>query len=712
MLKANTLIFGGVATLCAPALAADEITAYQSFAGYSGLINTPNASVLDKGMIDIGYNNQLDFNGLQYVNGHNYIFSAGLFDGLEVSGQIASNSMHDNLFYSEGRGQIRDLSFNAKYQLPLIPAEWFSVALGAKDIGGAANKYETYYAVASKELWDFRFSAGYSVSDRLSGQMDGPFAGVEWQPFDWFALQAEHDADAFNAAARVTIPKKWLYDIGTLTFTSRFYSNSDFAEDDTYWGVNFSLPLSPRAAKIQKLEAAPVTATPTAKQTIITDSAPKNSTLQNSSHKQVAYKPVTTLPAQVTKPEHLHNKKQMNNEALSLKRALSNDGFENILVGYNKQNQLVVKFENAVFNQNDLDALGLVLGRVAEHIEDQNTEFYVQLEKYEIPQFHVIGKVSNYNAFLNNNASPDLQVNLGAMSMPAGLSWIGLTSANSPYFKPRVTLSPALTSSHATELGVLDYSLALRADVDIPLWKGAGISLGGQVHVTDSDDFEENAPFKHYREESDFDRAMLYQTFALPWGFYNQTQLGYMKDRYDFMGVRNETGWLSPEGRHKVTADFGYFEYQDYDLTKEYQTLSYQFNWVEQDITLHATAGNFWYEDSGARVESRFWFGDSYLAVYLEDTNVQKVGLAFSIPLSPRKDMAVSKYGQVKGTNAWRHAVSTQIGESKNVLVFNQAYVPAKAVNLDNAWFNQGRMSTQYVYSNLTRLKEVYSQYR
>ena len=30
----------------------------------------------------------------------------------------------------------------------------------------------------------------------------------------------------------------------------------------------------------------------------------------------------------------------------------------------------------------------------------------------------------------------------------------------------------------------------------------------------------------------------------------------------------------------------------------------------------------------------------------------------------------------------------------------------------DNAWFNQGRMSTQYVYSNLTRLKEVYSQYR
>ena len=157
MLKANTLIFGGVATLCAPALAADKITAYQSFAGYSGLINTPNASVLDKGMIDIGYNNQLDLRGVKYLDGHNYIFSAGLFDGLEVSGQIAAESMHDNMFYNEGRGQLRDLSFNAKYQLPLIPAEWFSVALGAKDIGGAASNYETYYAVASKNYGTWVF---------------------------------------------------------------------------------------------------------------------------------------------------------------------------------------------------------------------------------------------------------------------------------------------------------------------------------------------------------------------------------------------------------------------------------------------------------------------------------------------------------------------------------------------------------------------------
>eukprot|EP00764_Aduncisulcus_paluster_P015043 gnl/Carplike_NY0171/9380_a13097_159.p1 GENE.gnl/Carplike_NY0171/9380_a13097_159~~gnl/Carplike_NY0171/9380_a13097_159.p1 ORF type:complete len:161 (-),score=0.90 gnl/Carplike_NY0171/9380_a13097_159:23-505(-) len=160
MLKANTLLISGLATLCAPVLASEKINNYQSFTGYTGLINTPNASVIDVGHIDLGYNNMLDLRGGKYVDGHNFIFSAGLFDGLEVSGQIAAESMNDNLFYTEGRGQLRDLSFNAKYQLPYIPKEWFTVAIGAKDIGGAANKYETYYAVASKELWDFRKKRG------------------------------------------------------------------------------------------------------------------------------------------------------------------------------------------------------------------------------------------------------------------------------------------------------------------------------------------------------------------------------------------------------------------------------------------------------------------------------------------------------------------------------------------------------------------------
>ncbi|WP_462155366.1 YjbH domain-containing protein [Pseudoalteromonas piscicida] len=241
MSKINTILAGSIALASIPVLADTPINNYTAFAGYTGIFNTPTAEVLEKGSIDIGYNNNLDLRGERYVDGHNYIFAAGLFDGLEVSGQIAASSMHDNLFNAETKAenQTRDLSFNLKYQLPFVPKEWFNLAIGGKDLGGAANNYETYYLAGSREWNNFRFSAGFAVSDRATGQMDGAFAGIEWQPLDWLALQVEHDADAVNAGLRLTVPKEWIYDVGTLTLTSKFYSNTDHAEKDTFWELIF-----------------------------------------------------------------------------------------------------------------------------------------------------------------------------------------------------------------------------------------------------------------------------------------------------------------------------------------------------------------------------------------------------------------------------------------------------------------------------------------
>lgn len=695
MPKFNTLFLSCAAALSLP-VAANTLNNYQSFAGYSGLVNTPNAQVMELGTVDLGYNNQLDLRGNEYIDGHNYIFSAGLFEGFEASGFIAAESMNDNLFYSEGEGQLRDLSFNAKYQLPLIPKNWFNVAIGAKDVGGAANNYATYYAVASKELWDFRFSAGVSKSDRSTGQMDGVFAGIEWQPFDWFALQAEHDADAFNAAARITMPSEWINDFGTLTLTSRFYSNSDHTEEDTFFGVNFSMPLFTKS-NYKSIEALP---------------AP-----EVSKDEELAYFNLKTSQEPVTiKDPNAHryfeSDKSMTRQSVTLKRALATDGFENITVGYNADQQLVVKFENSIFNRNDLDAIGLVLGRITQYINKPDIQFNVLMSKQDIPLLSLVGQVDDYREFLLADKTPEIHIYQGAMPMPRAVTWVGMNNVNSPYFKPRVTLSPALSNGIATELGVYDFSLAIRADVDIPLWKGGGVNLGGQIHLADSDDFEEDAPFRHYREESEFDRATLYQTFALPFGIYNQTQIGYFKERHDFMGITNETTWLSSSGRHKISANIGYFDYQDFDLNRDYQTLSYQYNWVEHDITLHAEGGKYFYEDTGGKIESRFWFGDSYLALYVEDTDAQKVGVAFSIPLSPRKDMGVTSYGQVKGTEAWRHTVSTQISQSHNQLVFGQGSTMKSSVALDRKFLNQGRLSSDYIYQNFSRLKVAFNSYK
>ena len=709
MSKLLPLLASGLVAVAAPSFADEPLKTYRNFTGFTGLVNTTNAEVLKSGSVDAGYNNMLDYRGSEYLDGHNFVFSAGLFEGLEVSGFIAANSMHDNFFRPEikEQNQIRDLSFNAKYQIPYIPRDWFSVALGSKDIGGAANQYRTHFAVASKDLWDFRFSLGAAKSDHATGMMNGAFGGIEWMPFDWFALQLEHDAEAVNAAVRLTVPKEWLYDLGELTLTSRFYSNTDYSENDsTYYGFNFTMPLSSQARKnYQEIKPAPAilvvkNSEPTdlskprkAKSAVTEQSETKVSKL---SPEQAATRPPASLSSQVHR----------------LKLALLEDGFENIRIGFNKTPSIVVKFENRVFNRNDIDSLGLVMGRISEFVSEEHARFLIQLEKSDIGLLNIQGSVENYRQFVAEGSSPDLDIRQGDVATPSGMMWVGNTAEQSPYFLPRVSFSPALSSTYATELGVYDFSLAIRADVEVPLWKGAGVNVTMQKVVAHTDDFEKGDSFEGRRLKGGVDQAVFYQTFELPFNIYNLTQVGVFREYHDYYGVINETTWVSPDGRHQLSANIGKFEYQDYDFTRDYYVGEYQFNWSEQDITLHASMGKFWGLDKGVKVESRFWFGDSYISVFAAETVAQQVGVAFSIPLSSRKDMSTTPFGQLKGVESWRHGVSTRIGESHNALVTKQAYVPYTRINMSKTFLNQGRNSSSYVYANLARLREAYLTYK
>jgi len=703
-----------LATLCVlststSVLAEQKINHGIAYNGFTGIFHIPTAAVMDKGDIDIGYSNELNLRG-KYVDGHNFTFSAGLFDGLEVSGRIASSSMHDIMFSYENRGQIRDLSFNAKYQIPFIPKDWLSIAVGAKDVGGAANNYEAYYAVASKEWWDFRFSAGIGTSEARSTigkrQLDGVFAGIEYQPLSWLSILAEHDAEAFNLGAKVTIPKEWLYDLATVSINSRFYSNTELADDDVYWGVNISMPLSDEAQVdyIQPKPAPQPNALPT-----------KSINTPNSTEKlQTSH-----LAKQNTlkKPQRQASKRKINlnnNQQIhGLKAALTNDGFENLKVGISNTDIIIIEFENSVFNRNEIDALGLVLGRITEYFPEGDNDFIVRLSKLDIPLLQVNGQLDNYRRFINENITPDLLVKTQFSGQDiTSVKWAGNSPTTSPYFVPRVTFSPSLSSRYATELGVYDYSLALQADLNIPLWQGAGVNITGQVNVANTDHFEEGSAFSNSRQETGIKRAVAYQTFSLPFNIYNQTQVGLFQDYFDFMGITNETAWQSPAGAHKLKAEIGYFEYKDYNTDKrDYSLLSYRYLWAEKDVSFHVTGGQFWNEDSGYKLETKFWFGDANLALIYSDTDVQKVGIGFSIPLSPRKDMTAGNW-QVKGTQSWSHSVNTIISQDVNLINTASATTPASSIDLDKTFLNQDRMSSSYVYAHLARLKEAFETYK
>ncbi|MBQ4838304.1 YjbH domain-containing protein [Pseudoalteromonas luteoviolacea] len=708
MSKFVPVLLSGLTIVSAPSYSESELDTYRSFTGFTGLVNTSNAEVLETGYWDIGYNNMLDNYTKSYVDGHNFVFSAGLFEGLEVSGLIASSTMHDNTFIPPAEGeelQTRDLSFNAKYQIPFIPKDWFNLSVGSKDIGGAANNYETHFVVASKEWRNFRFSLGASRSKHETGMMNGAFGGIEWMPLDWLAFQVEYDAEAINSAARVVIPKEWLFDLGELSLTSRFYSSTDFTDDDIFWGINFKAPFSKLAQSSKsKIEAAPkpiVSSRPEQRNFKPVEKAATDTQADRNSHDKTA-----------KASGHELERKDLNKLARELRNTLIADGFESVRVGFNSQPTIIVSLENATFNNNEIDALGLAIGRVTEVFSGTSAKFILELQNHGISMMALSGDVASYERFLKDNVEPNINVKMGSRASIAGVTWVGLENANQRFLKPRVTISPEVNSTHATEFGVLDYSLALKADVNLPLWKGAGFNLTAQTVVSESDDFKEKKIFDDLSEDNGVRSAFLYQTYQLPWGIYNQTKVGFFREFHKYKGIINETAWVSPNGSHKFTNTYGYFEYQDFNSDRDYHTLDYQYYWAERDLSFHVTGGKFWRKDKGVKVETRFWFGDSYVAVYGENTNAKVAGVAINIPLSKRKNMNVTKYGQIKGTSSWRHQIGTRIGDSHNKLVYQQAYQPRLPVTLNKTFFNKGRNSVDYVYSNLSRLRNAYLTYK
>lgn len=118
-----------------------------SMQGFTGLINTPNAQVMNEGDIVFSYNNQFDNHLRNYddtrerISTDDYVFGVGLLPNFEIQGR-----------FKEQPGYARDLSANLKYQIPQFHEYLPNIAIGVQDLGSAeiASLYENYYIVADK----------------------------------------------------------------------------------------------------------------------------------------------------------------------------------------------------------------------------------------------------------------------------------------------------------------------------------------------------------------------------------------------------------------------------------------------------------------------------------------------------------------------------------------------------------------------------------
>lgn len=664
-----------------------------SLQGYTGALNVPSAYTAPEGHAVLQYSDPF-FYAERYEHNHNTIGNFGLLPFLEAGGRISWDETQSNC-YIEDCG-VRDLSANFKLAAPFIPDDWFALAIGAQDIGGKANYFQSQYVVASKQFKYARVDLGAGKTDLPNRYLDGAFGAIELQPWDWIGLIAEFDAKDFNAGFRVGLPEQWrpfgiLPELKVMAVSDR-----ENAREQSFFGLSLSIPMGATSSHYSS-------------------SATNHANNLAAPQHSIASMAEANIPATPNSPPPDNAQSQAFYDTLA--RQLVNDKFEHILVG-ELNGQLYVAFENNKFNRNELDALAVVLKRVSHLANGHYERVHVVLRNQRIAVLVVDIQPANYQAFLQDNVGKtplSMDAHYPEPGQLRAVHWFAEESYGS-LIKPRISFSPSLVTAVATEYGVWDYSLAMQTDAAIPLWIGALFTATYNMPIDQSEDFDRYAPeyglrgvYYNDRQRSKFDEYGLQQTLKIASGLYTTLHAGHFMRDYD--GFYNQTAWFSAAGDHKITLRSGQFEHEDDPLIeRDVNLLSYRYFFSNQDVSIETTYGEFWEGDEGYRVDTRFWFGDSAVTLEYKDTEAQFVGMRWTIPLTPRSDL-LTPYGQIKGRENWNYGLQTRINEDANRVSFGSATIPRSRNEIERAYMNNDRLSPDYVKAHWQRLKEAAERY-
>ncbi len=681
-------------------ISATEPEPSMSFQGYSGLINTPTATLFDEGKVYTQYSNQVETrNG--YRDGSNYSFAVGLWENVEISGRLADYNFG-------GESGLTDLSANIKLGIPYIPKDWFSLAIGIQDVGGAANFFDAKYAVATKSIFEnINISLGMGQSDSTQGRLDGIFAGISWQPYNWAKLSVEYDAADTQVGLHISSPESWLNNGIQLTTNLLLSSTNEELKDDFYYGVGLTIPLN-------------------------FNSADKFS------------QPTSTYEKSYTKQEisslNINDKNPMESsstvELLRLKKSLVKEGFESVSVGETDLNTVYIEIENHLYNRNQIDGLGVILGILSEEVQHNYSHFTLILKEREVPVLVVKGSLAEYDNFLRDNRPLKLDISTDTYINEEVTSTINTNNNEGFWLKPRFTFWPGIVSRTGTEYGAFDASLALISHVELPLWPGAALTAQHTAQVAETKNFENGEFFSNYKQETGLQEYSFHQTFSLPYSIKNMTFFGKYRDTYNYLA--NEVRWQNIDGNHKINLFTARYENQITPERKPYPGCNilflqcfpaqepqqrdviigkYKYYNTRFNTSAELQVGQYWQQDKGAVVKLERMFGDVSINLTYKNTKIdneesnQFIGIGFSVPLTPRKDYN-NKYFQVRGKPQWQYSVNTLVGESHNNLTPGTGDDTQLFYNLDSTFYNNDRLSSLYIYANSNRLKQAYYQAR
>lgn len=614
---------------------------------------------------------------------NNYLLGFGLWEGVELSGRIAdyNNPPPPGGVLATG---IRDLSANLKWQLP----KWWSagpdIAIGMTDIGGGAVNFSSKYVVVGDDLGPLRWSLGYAKADDARSKpyaLDGAFGGLEWRlGASGLSALVEHDSHQPHVGLRYhSDPIEALGRSQLVASLQRSLNGKDVlgaSNDATSFGVTLVMPLGRHAQRdrqAQNLPELPVHA--------------------------AAQAPGTAFSAQDL-AERLHS-------------SLTQAGLERVRVG-TQGSQWVVEFENTRYLQNEVDALGLVLGLAAEWAPTSVQSIRAVALKTGQAVQTVEASVADLRAFLRHQSglpnglavldasaydAQAVQWTAGPAGTPSARSWV------------RLELGPVITYAVATEVGLFDYSLGVQASTYVPLWRGAEVYTQHVGRAANSFNYEPGQTFNNSLLREGLKTAALQQTLWLAPGLLASVGAG--RYQFDRDGVQGQLNWQIP-GRDDVVRLRG-AAYRADTFNSQQNVGSVSYRWVPQASTwLEVGAQQYSDGTQGPSVVFTRWFGDVSVNVFYRRGGVsQFAGVELSFPLAPRKGMGPSPI-QLAGVSQFQTGIRTRITDSNtnaNLVQFDAVRDLALDYNLERRQFNAGRAGAQYVNNQLERVREAFYLY-
>ncbi len=680
-------------------------------AGFTGVINTPTADVLNPGTLGAAWSNSnpeksRDFPGVGGFGSLNVGF--GVLPGLELVGRLAFDGDLQCSMYVQNppcQASTRDLSAGGKYQLPLRLGWNTRFAFGAVDVGGAATNFRSYYGVATSSVGPVDFSLGYGKGGRTYSSLDGAFGSAQvFLTEHWQAL-AEYDGRESRAGIRYSRPvfEQVALDLGA----SRKLTSS--TEQQT-WQLGLGLTYTFGKQAAAKVAGAGIAA---------------------------SSKPALPLP---TTP---------NGRAEQLADRLRAAGFSSVWVGFDDAKGWVVQAEPVNWRKNRLDALGVALS-VWQKNAQAGERVLLALSYLQNPVLTVRTTALCLARFVDGGWPCEGQAALvldnGEAARAPQLGWTVAATSRAPWeaLNVQFEVGPALRQRVGTEFGLYDASVGLDLGWEMAL--GHGFLWQGQatVPLANTQNFANGGIFSSDRIQSRLESTTVSYQQQLAPRLWAQASVGYIE--HNDLGGQVDLAWLSPAGRLRLSAMGGYYQGTDptgltqAKVTHPTALLAARSSVIDGRWMLEAQGGQFYNQDRGIRLASHHWFGDNRLTLQYRNSassdapampRTSFAGFVLSIPIGGQASYVIPGLtrdpwiaGQarndsggtindsggaitLRGRDQWTYGLETKVGSTDNYITSGYGVVPAIRHGLMTDTLDYDRAGLADMTANFYRVRAM-----